>query len=489
MKTTYLKAILLGAAITVSLTSCEDWLDVSPKSQIEVEDMFSRASGFQDELTGVYTTLCQSSLYGLQTGVGFAEVLSQNYDVDASSSVWRYAADYDYSNTSVQSIINNIWLKYYNCIANLNLVIEYAEKADPSIFSENELDDILGQAYGLRGFLHLELMKYFACAPAMDKGANGVPYVTSYTTEVVKQQSVEETMNLIIADLQKSVEHLKVIDEALQAEGNLYYGTSRNKFNYYAAVASLARAYMWNGDKEQALPWANLIIRGNDPVEGEELGYYYPFSWIHYSGLLSSNKNDHDVAFSCEALFYLQMNDWEDGANKYFHSESGSNYLSPSVEKTEEVYEINATLGNDYRRVYQYEADGSRKYLSKYWYEEGRVGNAMYPVIRMTECYYYAIECLRDSDPARATALLNALRENRGLSDHTFTETLTADQIDEELFKEYRKEFVGDGGQLFFHYYKRLNKSDIKGSSHKGSKAVYVLPIPTSDAEFGGYTN
>lgn len=489
MKTTYLKAILLGAAAMVSLTGCEDWLDVNPKSQIEVEDMFSRESGFQDELTGVYTTLCQSSLYGLQTSVGFAEVLSQSYDVDPASDIWRYAADYDYTNANVEGIINAIWLKYYNCISNINLVIEYAEKADKTMFTDNNYDNILGQAYGLRGFLHLELMKYFACAPAMDKSAKGVPYVTSYTTEVVAQKSVEETMQLIIADLQKSLEHFTVVNDALVAENDLYYGTHREKFNYYATVATLARAYMWMGDKKNALTYANIIIRGNDPVEGDELDYYYPFSWIHYSGLLSSNRNDHDVAFACEAIFYLQMNEWEDGANTYFHPESGSNYLSPTQEKMEDIYEINAALGNDYRRTYQYEADGSRRFLSKYWYEEGRMGNAQYPIIRMTECYYYAIECLRDTDPARATELLNAFRNNRGLSDHVFVETLTPEQIDEELYKEYRKEFIGDGGQLFFHYYKRLNKTDIKGSPKKGSKAVYVMPIPSTDAEFGGYTN
>lgn len=195
------------------------------------------------------------------------------------------------------------------------------------------------------------------------------------------------------------------------------------------------------------------------------------------------------MAFSTEMLFCLTMNNWEKGANVYFHPQAGSDYLSPSMEKVDEIFEIAAALGNDYRRVYHYENDGSRQYLRKYWYEDGRVGNAKYPLIRMTECYLYAIECLRDSDPARATELFNAIRSNRGLYDNQFTETLTPEQIDEELFKEYRKEFVGDGGQLFFHYYKRLNKTDIKGSAKKGSKAVYVLPIPETDVEFGGYSN
>lgn len=34
-----------------------------------------------------------------------------------------------------------------------------------------------------------------------------------------------------------------------------------------------------------------------------------------------------------------------------------------------------------------------------------------YPIIRMTEAFYIAAECLKDSDPQRAIALLNEVRK------------------------------------------------------------------------------
>jgi hypothetical protein len=126
--------------------------------------------------------------------------------------------------------------------------------------------------------------------------------------------------------------------------------------------------------------------------------------------------------------------------------------------------------------------------MAKCWYNEGSTFNNYYPLIRMTEAWYIAAECQKQSNPARAIELLNQVRENRGLQLYPLAETLSADEIQQEIYKEYRKEFVGECGQLFL-YYKRLNLSEIKGTSTRGSKSVYVLPIPANDREFGGYSN
>jgi hypothetical protein len=109
-------------------------------------------------------------------------------------------------------------------------------------------------------------------------------------------------------------------------------------------------------------------------------------------------------------------------------------------------------------------------------------------MLRPTEAFYIAAECLKSSNSTRAIELLNEVRENRNLSLLPLADNLTSDQIQEEIFKEYRKEFVCEGGQLFF-YYKRLNASEIKGASVRPGKSVYVMPIPSNDAEFGGYSN
>ena len=473
--------IIYIALTLVALTSCNDWLDVSPKSQIKEEEQFSREGGYKDQLTGVYTAMSSTSMYGLNMGIGFTEVLSQSYDVDGD---WRYASQYDYANSSVESTISSIWNSTYNAIANLNIMIRNIDKADSTRFSDNNYYVYRGEAYGLRAFLHFDLMRLFACAPAMDNNAKGVPYVTEYSTQVKEQKTVGETMQLIVNDLLTAREDLK--HDSLKIGYSPYYQRSERVpyFNYYAATLTLARAYLWMGDKANALKYAQEIIDVNESEENS-----LPFHFVDATSMQSSKLNEVDMSFSTEHIFHLVINDWEDTANKYFTSKGGTSALTPSETKAQEIYELGKGYGNDWRYLKGYEQDGSQRYMCKLWYVEGSSYNNLYPMLRLSEAYYIAAECLKDSDPDQAVELLNKVREARNLSlfplDYT---TMTSDDIQNEIYKEYRKEFVGEGGQLFF-YYKRLNASEIKGASVRPSKNVYVLPVPSSDQEFGGYEN
>jgi len=477
-----IKNIMTLGLLAVALAGCDDWLDVSPKSQIKEEDHFSREGGYKDELTGVYTAMCASSLYGLNTGIGFAEVLSQNYDVDANSR-WADMARYDYTNSTVESTISSIWSSMYNCIANLNIVIKNIEQADSSSFTDNNYYIYKGEAYGLRAFLHLDLMRLFAAAPAMSTTANGVPYASEYSTEVASQRSVGETMQLIVDDLLTARDNLS--HDSLKIGASPYTWRSQRccYFNYYAATLTLARAYLWMGDTQNALKYAQEIIDVN-----ESDAYSLPFSWVHYTSMESSNKSEVDFAFSSEQIFYLLVPDWEDTFNYYFTSEAGTNSLSPSEDKAKEIYEFDKGYGNDYRYLKGYEQDGEKKYMCKFWYVSGNSYGEKYPLLRLSEAYYIAAECLKQADPDRAVDLLNTVRSARNLSLLPLEYGLTADEIQQEVYKEYRKEFVGEGGQLFY-YYKRLNAETITGSAVRPGKSVYVLPIPTNDQDFGGYTN
>lgn len=475
--------LFLFSMIGISLSSCNDWLDVSPKSQIQEDDHFSYEGGYRDQLIGVYTNMSSQSMYGLNMGIGFTEVLSQNYDINTNG-IWRYPSEYDYTNTACEGIINTIWNKCYNSIANLNLILQNIENADPHIFTENHYYTYKGEALGLRAFLHLDLMRLFACAPSMDGNAKGVPYVTEYSTSIVNQKTVNETMQLIIDDLTKAKECLE--HDSLK----IGYSPSQQRtdrvcyFNYYAVVATMARAYLWMGDTQNALACANEII---DIVEAEDV-LSPPFYWTHRTSIETQYDYECDRAFTHEHIFSLSINDWEDTSNYYFKSEGGVNTLSPSQTKTEIIYELDNGLGNDYRNLKGYAQDGENRYLCKFWhYESGRY-NDVYPLIRMTEAFYIAAECLKESDPQRAIELLTEVRNARNLSAYPLSENLTADQIQNEIYKEYRKEFIGEGGQLFF-YYKRLNASSIEGAGIVPNKAIYVLPIPSTDQEFGGYTN
>jgi len=383
----------------------------------------------------------------------------------------------------VESTITTIWSQMYNAIANLNMVIKNIDKADSTKFTDNNYYIYKGEAYGLRAFLHLDLMRLFACAPVMDNNANGVPYVTEYSTDIVGQKTVGETMELIINDLLTARENLS--HDSLKIGSSPYTWRSQRicYFNYYAVTLTLARAYLWKGDTENALKYAKEIIDKN-----EEDALSTPFGWVHYTIMQSTNKTEIDYSFSSEHIFHLLMNDWEDTGAYYFTSAASTNALSPSEDTAQDIYELSKGYGNDYRYLKGYEQDGEKKYMCKFWHIEGNAYCDIYPLLRLSEAYYIAAECKKTSDPDGAIDLLNTVRSARNLSLLPLEYGLTADEIQNEIYKEYRKEFVGEGGQLFF-YYKRTNAQTITNSAVRPGKSVYVLPIPTNDKDFGGYTN
>ena len=474
MKTNILnigKLLLLG--IGVSLVSCEDWLDVRPKSEILTDMHFEEESGFRDQLAGVYTAMTETSMYGRSLSFGLMSVLSQDYDLK-SESTYRYAAEYNYEETNTKGMIDNIWSSTYNCIANLNIMLKYIDN-DPNIFTDNNYKMYKGEILGLRAFLHLEMLRIFSPSPKANSNAMAVPYVTQYDKVVTKQKTVNETMNLIIADLLEAEKLLKESDTFLNEELNYTVRWDRRYyFNYYAVLGTLARAYMYKGDHANALTYANMIIE-----EGED--YNSDFSWTSNDTMESKYENQVNRLFSGECLFYLNVKDFNDIVKYHFTSSASNNTFTPSETKAEQIFEKGLGLGNDYRLHKNFQYDGADKYLWKYHQYEGGACNDIVPVLRKTESYYIAAEILKESDPERAIELLNLVREARNLEFAPLSD-LTPEQIQEEVAKEYRKEFLAEG-QMFF-YYKRLDASRIEGAG-VNAQSIYVLPMPDTEIEFG----
>ena len=466
---------LLLLSIGVTLVSCDDWLDVRPKSEILADVHFESESGFKDQLTGVYTAMTETSMYGRSLSFGLMSVLSQDYDLKSESS-YRHAAEYNYEETSTKSKIDNIWSSTYSCIANLNIMLKYIDN-DPNIFTEENYAMYKGEILGLRAFLHLEMLRIFSPSPKANGGAMAIPYVTQYDKVITGQKSVNQTLDLIIKDLLTAEELLK--DSDPMADADVYYTVRwarRYYFNYYAVIGTLARAYMYKGDAENALKYAEMIV-----TEGENTNSN--FGWTHYTTMNSQYESEVNRLFSGECLFYLNVKDFDDIVKYHFTSSASNDTFTPSETKADQIYEKTSKgYGNDYRMLKNFAYDGADKYLWKYHqYENGACADIV-PVLRKSEAYYIAAEILKDSNPERAVELLNLVREARNLSLYPLSKTLTADEIQEEVRKEYRKEFLAEG-QMFF-YYKRLNADRIEGAGVSAAN-VYVLPMPDNEIEFG----
>lgn len=120
--------IMLVTLLTLfSVTGCNNWLDVKPKTEEEAEELFSTLDGFKAALAGVYIGLSQSELYGREMSFGMVGILGQEWSsgatLDNSYSAYSYLLNYNYEQGVVKTMIDAIWNKMYESIANVNTLI------------------------------------------------------------------------------------------------------------------------------------------------------------------------------------------------------------------------------------------------------------------------------------------------------------------------------------------------------------------------------
>ena len=182
------KNLLLSAICIVSLflSSCQNWIDVNPKTDIEAEEFFTSEDGFKSVLTGLYSMMVLEKSYGRQMTFDFVEKLVQRYDNYAAGTVTdeERAAIYKYGETtSSKNAIAEIWLKLYNEIANINNFLQYLESNGDVIVTEGYRDLMKGEALGLRAFHYFDLLRLWGPIYTQDSTKACIPYREQFNSE------------------------------------------------------------------------------------------------------------------------------------------------------------------------------------------------------------------------------------------------------------------------------------------------------------------
>ena len=470
MKKTIIYA-LIWVGMLPTLVSCEKWFDVSPRVEIKEDDLYKNESGFFDALVGVYSLMAKSDLYGNQLTMGFMDAVVQDYYIPSSAHPLYYALKFDYKNTRIQPLIDEFWNNMYEAVVNVNNLLANLEKADQSMFSDDNYELIKGEALALRAYLHFDLLRLYGPSFKMDKNRKCMPYVKTVSKQNTAYSSPVEVVEQCVADLQQALGYLQndPVQNAIQNEDNIYRMNRRTRLNLYAVQGVLARVYLYAENKAKAAEYAGML------VDKESL----PLT-TNMQGV----KNDR--IFSGELLFAVFVDNLSSWADDYFNHSALGYDLQQLEFYLDVFFDKNAGLGQDIRYTEQFTVANSNGKLKKYLMSSSDYSNSKYrvPMLRLSEMYYIAAECT--DDLGEASRLLNLVRKARGLEEKTFS---GFPDVETYLTAEYRREFYGEG-QLFYRY-KRLNSPTIgegyliQNISTK-MEEVYVFPLPDQEKEFGG---
>ena len=112
-------------------------VDVSPKTDLKADEMFSTESGFESSLTGIYLLMTDQGAYGGNMSFGLLDQLAQQYDYIPDGANDR-AAIYNYATATSDGFrtkqkLAQSWLKLYNVIANCNNFIKWLDRNGESV--------------------------------------------------------------------------------------------------------------------------------------------------------------------------------------------------------------------------------------------------------------------------------------------------------------------------------------------------------------------
>ena len=387
----------------------------------------------------------------------------------------------------------------YHQIANFNSLLETIDE-NKGVFSGDNYNIIKGEALGLRAFLHFDLLRMFGEAYSTGKDKECIPFVSTLSPLVTPLYTQQDLLDTLIGDLKQAktlmendplhlgVEPDPCLASLPQINANYIsrdscqvFHNRRFRFNYYAATATLARIYMWMGDKTNALAQAKEIIEAP----------HNRFPWVKQQHcadyVIGTDYNSgQDRIFAYEQIFALNMtkfNEVLDGYNYFLTVTQDYSNVEMKIDGTfkNEVYE-NASV--DYRSKIWFDGSGSTntlhmiKYIQPTTYEVERYFQERLPLIRKSEMYYIAAECAETKEDA--IAYLNEVRNNRGFQ--YSTQLSTSDDVENEILKEYRKEFWGEG-QLWF-YYKRKGITNF--SEFMTDASLFTFEIPDIETSYGG---
>lgn len=428
----YIHILLLA----VLFTSCDDYLDVKPVDTVIPETY----KEFRALMTrGYELSPAENSKLSLRTDqVRFdASAWEQNVAAFKDIYLWK---DQSYAPTT----LSFGWQPFYKSIFYANHII--AEGANATKGTEEEVNQLQGEAYLMRALMHFNLVNQYAphfdaTTAAADKG---VPISTVIDLEAnYAPSTVAEVYALVESDLTKGLSLLSVEEFEL---GKNY------RFTKTAATALQARVTLYKSEWANALAAAKTTLTKKSDLEDLNLA----------ESLIPNAYN------SKENIMALEYGIHSEVVNSVFISDE---LLA--------VYDVD----NDLRFAKYYADNGSGAYVvSKGANDKFRC------TFRTSELYLIAAEAsaqLDELDDARD--YLNQLKVKRLKSDFYTTEVtrtanMTKTELIREILTERYRELAFEGHRWFD--LRRTTQPEITHvfkteiSILKQGDARYTLPYP-----------
>jgi hypothetical protein len=239
-----------GAALALALlgggmlTACNDFLDVSPDSELNVR--IDSEAKIAELLTGAYPEASYIPFLEPRTDNVAERPNGQHTQLNEAMYFWE---DYDQDDLDTPL---NYWNACYKGIAQANKALELLARYPKT----PRVKALYGEAFLLRAYLHFMLVNIWAAPYGNDPQSPGIPYVEQPEKHAIvnyERGTVREVYDKIEADLKRGI---TLVDDH-------YYAHPKFHFNKRAAYAFASRFYLHKGDWDQVVAYADYVLGGD----------------------------------------------------------------------------------------------------------------------------------------------------------------------------------------------------------------------------------
>lgn len=189
-----MKKLLILLFIATTIYSCDDQLDRAPVDVLINSTAFETVEDISTATDGVYTNFNPNVIIDIN------EIFTDNSRIGKDNGGQKLNILNQVVNTLTNS--GGIWGNRYGSINDCNRVIQASEIITVGFGEQERLDNLLGQVYAMRAFLHFDLLVYYG-ADITDPSALGVPYQETVSSDDAPARlSTQETLDKINADLE-----------------------------------------------------------------------------------------------------------------------------------------------------------------------------------------------------------------------------------------------------------------------------------------------
>lgn len=466
--------LFLLSALSMSLISCDGFLDLQPKTELSVDQYYKTPEQFTAAVNGAYSALQEGSLYG--NWYVMSEIPSDNTRNALSGSVTDQDEFDKFYIRTTNPYIADYWNKSYDAINRLNTVLGRIDNIS--------MDDTLKERYKLeckflRGLLYFNLVRVYGDVPLILKE---ITITESYD---YMRENKDKVYSQIIADLTEA--------EKLPKS---YSASDIGRATSGAAKALLGKVYLTQNNYPEAEKKLLEVINSGEYSLLENTS-----GSLNIDGYASIfNANNHN---SKEAVFEVQFK-----KGGYSEGNNFPNIFAPENSGTS-VVSVGGAGGNNVPEQEMYDSYGvgdlrrdfsmrlgyinnktnkwvDSRYVSKYFdtpYQDGDSNNN-FPVIRYADVLLMYAEALnQNGKTADACTYLNKIRR-RGYGYQT-TETTSVDinTTDKDAFllaveKERRAELAFEGHRWFDLVRTGRAVEVLKSKGYKLNETNLICPIP-----------